>query len=79
MALQNGRASSREDIVDSRHAIGTCCRQLVPSLVEASVKDFIVVSTELLDALARTNVPKTRRTIDRPSETVVTCEVKLTA
>ena len=79
MALQNGRASSREDIVDSRHAIGASRRQLVSSLVEAGVEDFIVVPAELLDALARADVPKTRRSIDGPGEAIVTCEVELTA
>ena len=67
VSLQNGRACAREHVVDSRHTICTRRRQLVASLVEAGVEHLVVVSTEFFNALARSDVPKTRRSINRAS------------
>lgn len=79
VALQNSRASTREDIVDARHSVGTRCCQLVARLVEARVENFVVVAAELLDALARADVPQARRSVDTSSQAVVTREIELPA
>lgn len=77
VALQDSRARSREDVVDSGCAVRTRRGQFVTSLVEASVKHFVSMTSELLDALACTYVPETRRPINASSEAVVSSEVEL--
>ena len=79
MSLQNGRASPREDVVDSRHTVGTCSRQLVASLVEAGIKHLIVVPTELFNALTGSHVPKTRCSVDGACQAIIASEIELAA
>ena len=79
MALKDGCAGAREDIVDTRHTICTGCRQFVPRAVEAGVEDFVVVPAELLNALARADIPQARSPIDRARQAVIPREVELTA
>ena len=79
MALKDGRAGAGEDVVDARHSICAGCRQFVARAVEAGVEDFVVVPAELLNALARADIPEARRPIDRTRQAVVPREVKLAA
>ena len=79
MTLQDGCAGTSEHVVDTGHTVSTSCRQFVARLVEACIKDFIVVTTELFNALARAHVPKTCSSINATSQAVVSCEVELTA
>lgn len=77
VTLQDGRAGSREHVVDARHAVCARRRQLVACAVEAGVKNLVVVAAELLDALTRINIPQPGRPVDAPRQTVVSCEIKL--
>ena len=79
VALQDCRACSCKDIVNSGHTICTCCRQLITCLVKASVKHFVSVTTELFDALSSADIPKAGRSVDASGEAVVASEVKLAA
>ena len=79
MTLEDSRAGTSEDIVDSGHAICTRCSQLVACLIEASIEHFVVVSAELLNALTSTDIPKTRCTINTACQAIVSSEIELSA
>ena len=79
VALQDGSACSCKDIVNSGHTICTCCSQLISCLVEASIKHFVGVTTELFDALSSADIPQASCSVDASGEAVVASEVKLAA
>ena len=79
VTLKDGGACSCEYIVDSRHAISTCCRQLITCLVEASIENFVSVTAELFNALASANILEASSSVDTSGEAVVSGEVKLAA
>lgn len=65
--LQQGHACPSEDVVDSSHTVSTCGCQLIAGAVEAGVQDFVVVTTEGLDALSSADIPKSGGSIDTAS------------
>ena len=79
MTLKDACASSSEDVVDARHAIGRSRSQLVTCAVKAGVKHFIRVTSENFDALTSAYVPQARRSVDRPCQAVVSREIELAA
>ena len=79
MALEDRRACASENIVDSGHTIRARRSQLVARLIEASVEHFVIVTAELFDALSRTDVPETRRSVNTARQAIVSCEIELAA
>ena len=57
MTLKHRCAGPRKDVINSCETIRTRRRQLVTRRVEASVKHFVVVASERLNALSTANIP----------------------
>ena len=79
VALEQSSASSCENVVHTSKAVCRGGSQFVTRAIETSVKHFIVVTAESLDALPGSHVPQFATPIDRPSEAVLSSEVKLSA
>lgn len=79
VTLQDGRARSREHIVNSSETVSTCGGELVASAVETRIQDLVVVAPESLDALSTSNIPKFARAVNRAGNAIVASEVKLRA
>ena len=79
MTLEDCGAGTSEDIVNSRHAIRTSCREFIARLVETGIEHFVVVAAELFNALPSSDIPQTRRPVDAASQAVVAREVELAA
>lgn len=77
VTLEDRGTGSCIDVINPSHTIGTGSGKFGTSLIEAGVEHLICVTSELLDALSRTNIPKARRTIDTSGQDIVTSEIEL--
>ena len=57
VTLEKRSASTSEHIIDSCQAVGRCCREFIPCIVECSVQHLIVMALECFYTLPRGYVP----------------------
>jgi hypothetical protein len=67
MTLEQGDTGSGKHIIDSGDAIGACGGKFISSAIEAGVENFVIVTTEGLNALATADIPQLACTIDTSS------------
>jgi len=79
MSNENGLASPRHGVVDSRGAIGGRRHQFVPCAIETNIQNLVVVTTQGRHTLARSHVPDLARSVNGAADAQVSRKVELRA